>query len=559
MKISQPIDILKYNKQAKSDNNETTFKNAALLTAPFIAINRHELIGLAAIDVTSMGLPRTIIDFTRNTYAGMETAFREFSSTLNLSWIGLSGLLTAGLLAIPIKKKYDVDFKVITADSDTVDTFAKAFHKIVNKNPAASQKELAEELLNTVFADVKGWAGNSKMSTSVLHSLSCENKNAIVKTLLQEIENNKKFALKGDVAYKLLAQMNFDIPSTGNLIAKIDGKELMAEGKYFINDAYSLTKAFIQKNVVEQFAGSADTASNKFLKSFSKLAVGKTILGLTLISGIGFSIQKFNTYMTKKRTGVSGFVGDPNYKAQSANVSNDNKTQEKQKSILPHKLVTASVIGFFVFKTIGPKNPGDFLKKIQFKSYLPTLDQIKVVYGTTIIGRLLAARNKDEVRETAFRDFLGFTNFLLLGALVTKLYVNWKDKSLINYDEKVHGKGFLNWIKNSSIKSPEEIINSGLKHNVIQDNKLLPVKQLFKNNWIKPEGEIAKRLSVTNTSKLIGLLYSCIALGIAVPLINKWITNRKTAAKSAVTIAEVQPSQETKNKAVSEFLKASFK
>ena len=184
-------------------------------------------------------------------------------------------------------------------------------------------------------------------------------------------------------------------------------------------------------------------------------------------------------------------------------------------------------MGFYIFKTLNASSLRDLISKVQFKGSLPTVNQIKVVYGSTILGRLLASSDKNELRESAFRDFLGYTNFLVLGALVTKCFVNFKDKTLINYDAETQGKGLWNWLKNSSIKTHEEVINSTLKSSVIKENKVLSLKEIYKNGWIRPDGSISSKLGILNKAKLIGMLYACIALGIIVPLINKHMTEGK--------------------------------
>ena len=76
------------------------------------------------------------------------------------------------------------------------------------------------------------------------------------------------------------------------------------------------------------------------------------------------------------------------------------------------------------------------MKKIQFRGLIPTLDQFKFIYGVTIMSRFLAARDKDELRESVVKDVLGFFNWLILGNFVAKMSANAMDQSLLNYSEK---------------------------------------------------------------------------------------------------------------------------
>ena len=65
-------------------------------------------------------------------------------------------------------------------------------------------------------------------------------------------------------------------------------------------------------------------------------------------------------------------------------------------------------------------------------------------------------------------------------------------------------------------------------------------KKLYKNNWIQKDSKLAKNLSILNKANLVGILYSCIALGIVVPLVNKHMTESKRKKKAL----NVQPEQQ---------------
>ena len=186
------ITPIKYNqnyiqKEQKNKNNNITFNSSQLLTSAFTAINKHEIIGVSAIDLLSMVIPRSVIDFTRNKEAGIETAIRESSSTATHAAIGVSGLAATALLAQALKhKNYNVDFKSITANNDTVDALANTFKTIVDANPNASKKELSNLFLNKIFEDVKGLGGNTDLKESqIWFALKPENKKVIVDTLAE--------------------------------------------------------------------------------------------------------------------------------------------------------------------------------------------------------------------------------------------------------------------------------------------------------------------------------------------------------------------------------------
>lgn len=104
------------------------------------------------------------------------------------------------------------------------------------------------------------------------------------------------------------------------------------------------------------------------------------------------------------------------------------------------------MFGSGVLATIG--NPKNLVKDLQFKGFTPSIKQFKFIYGVTIMSRFLAARNDNELSESAIKDTLGFANWLILGNFVQKLVAQAFDKSLIKKD----GEGIMKWITNSVLK-----------------------------------------------------------------------------------------------------------
>lgn len=54
---------------------------------------------------------------------------------------------------------------------------------------------------------------------------------------------------------------------------------------------------------------SADIAKNTFLKAMKSMNVKRSLIGIGIASAVGVSAQPVNMYLTKKKTGKSGFVG----------------------------------------------------------------------------------------------------------------------------------------------------------------------------------------------------------------------------------------------------------
>ena len=130
-------------------------------------------------------------------------------------------------------------------------------------------------------------------------------------------------------------------------------------------------------------------------------------------------------YITKKKTGNSGFVGGG---------KEDNSTGFKIR-----KSLVAGLFGAGVLATIG--NPKNLIKDLQFKGFTPTIKQFKFIYGVTIMSRFLSSRNDNELKECSIKDTLGFANWLILGNFVQKLVAQALDKSLIKRDAGVKDSG----------------------------------------------------------------------------------------------------------------------
>ena len=185
-----------------------------------------------------------------------------------------------------------------------------------------------------------------------------------------------------------------------------------------------------------------------------------------------------------------------------------------------------------------------FLAKIQFKGMMPTINQLKFVYGMTIVSRFMCARDKDELRESMVKDTLGFLNLLILGALVTKGATRLMNKNLINIT-KDSGKGFIKWMKNSSVKSRDEVLLETLgKHGieVTKDGKALSYGKLLgqiKNLPKEVKSDLWKKLATLDIAQLIGYAYSGIFLGYYLPKINATMS----AANEEKRIARVAKEQ----------------
>ena len=294
---------------------------------------------------------------------------------------------------------------------------------------------------------------------------------------------------------------------------------------YIVENLYKLGKVFSTEKVKDAFMAAGDVAENSFLKAIKSMNVKRSLIGVGVASAVGISAQPLNMYITKKKTGNSGFVGGG---------KEDNSTGFKIR-----KSLVAGLFGAGVLATIG--NPKNLVKDLQFKGFTPTIKQFKFIYGITIMSRFLSSRNDNELKECSIKDTLGFANWLILGNFVQKLVAQGLDKSLIKRD----GKGIINWIKNSSLKTRDEVLHSALGKKVFKDGKALSYTEMVK----LADKATNKKLKILTIAQLSGYAYSGIVLGRLIPKLNIYLTNRRQA-KEAAKLAAEQNQQAAQNATV---------
>ena len=151
---------------------------------------------------------------------------------------------------------------------------------------------------------------------------------------------------------------------------------------------------------------------------------------------------------------------------------------------------------------------------------------------------MLVARDKDELRESVVKDVLGFLNWLVLGNFVAKgvaLALD-KDNSLL---KNPHETSFLK----KTLKTRDEVLIEGMKRlnlsSVTEDGKALKFSEMLKK---LPAGEagkaVRKQLRILNLAQVAGYLYSGIVLGVGIPKLNIYMTNKSEAKRKAKLAAE---------------------
>lgn len=477
-------------------NNNIPFKGPLDngLTIALRTLDTNPMANAVGIDLVSMVAPRTYVDTKeRNKYAGAETFFREFTGTLIVC---LSASYFAKGIAKITNKIINPENNINTNSWFSNDTLA--FLEEASKD-TKTNKEYVENIFNSLpektnieWVDEKKWT-KYKWDNPKYNNIQnkIKSKEEIINNIVEIIDNKSitnrdRKQLTNIIELRLTSLLKSDTVN-----AKINDKTLSTSLHNLLRDIIDMGRDVLSKQ-----------NKKEFINKIYKINRVKSIGALALASTLGLTNQYINRKITEKRTGTKGFVGDVDYKN---NIENKKNSNDKSASFILKKV--AASIGMFLMATavMKIKSPSDFIKKLEFTGPVTSGNAIKTVYAATLIGRFLASQNNDELRETVTRDYLGFLNWLVLGGFAAKGVANLLDtkrESLFN-ETKNSKKGLKHWLNDVSIKSHNEIAVQG--------------KDFAKKNMWK-----------RNVSQIAGLAYSTIALGILLPKLNIWITQKKS-------------------------------
>ena len=527
------MNIQPINPQQNKNQYKQNFTGAFELGSSALRfLDTNQAWGANAVDLCSMVIPRTTVDFiNRGPAAGTETARRESMGTFNHSMVGVYGTFAGMGLAYLFNKKFGIRADKIFANNQTVDILAKYWDEA--RQTSTEPEQYIRSYTDKIADNIKFFNTNNDKQTGYI-KMSEDAQKEFSKALSDKLLNSNSKTIEKDFSKYLHSLMVADTGAETKVV--LEGFEIRAENslKTLISNVFNVSKTFREKGIDAIFENGAD---NVFVKGLKSLNIKRSVVGLGIAAAIGMMTQPINMYLTKRKTGSDGFVG---VKGREKDNSNEFKFMK--------------LAGFLTFATGAistiTTNPKRLLSKIQFQGMTPTVNQLKLVYGLTIASRLLAARDKDELRESAVKDSLGFMNLLVLGTLVTKGVAKAFDKDLINVTDK-NSKSFWKWLTNSSLKTRDEVLYSALKEKGIQtvkDGKAIPFKELIK----LADAPLKGKLRALNIAQIAGYLYSGLVLGIGVPKLNIWMTNRSEAKRQArLAQEEKQKEQKTQDENVS--------
>ena len=265
--------------------------------------------------------------------------------------------------------------------------------------------------------------------------------------------------------------------------------------------------------------------------------------GFAIASAVGLSVQPINMYLTKLKTGTDGFVGV------------EGRSKDNSAGFKGIKTVSSAAFFSMILATLNMsplqflKAPGKFMDKMAFTGKMPTVNQLKGIYGVTIISRIFSARDKDELREVLTKDTLGYLSWLVLGDIINKLAADWLDKTVMNYKKGLKTANPFKRTYNAALKTRDEIVIETLAAQGKSTTKQVEGKTVAKSfkellkevDTLTPDVKkiTKKRLRVLNAAQLAGYLFSGLVLGLGIPNLNIYVTNAlDKKRKSATHVAQ---------------------
>lgn len=504
------LKVNTFNQNKPVYNNKLNYTGVldGVVTNGLRTLNTNPMANAVGIDLFAMVGPRTYVDTKeRNKYAGAETFFREFTGTLIVC-------LSASYLAKGIAH---IANKIIKPDTpiNPNSWFSKSSIDLLEEswNTSKDTKGYVDNVLNGV-SGVDGnkvneyknidWKGVKWVDEKCWDKITWDNpeyngihhrlktKDSVTSLVTKIIEDND--ITRKDRKNLLTVVSSRVVNALGvesNIGVSLNGKKLDTSVPNLLRDVVDMGKDVFKNSRVD---------NSKAISKLHKINSIKSLGALAIASTLGLTNQYINRKITEKRTGTKGFVGDANY---AENVSSKTSKKDNSKALFAEKLMMSAGMAAMALGVMKVKSLKDFIKKLEFTGPVTSGNAIKTVYASTLIGRFMASDSQDELRETSTRDYLGFLNWLVFGGFAAKGAANLLDPKRNNlFNQHKEGKGVRHWLNDLSLKSHNEIASKG-------------VDLAKKNMW---------KLNVAQTA---GLLYSTVALGVLLPKLNIFITNRK--------------------------------
>ena len=516
-----PVNISLQNKNHRT--SQPSFSNGgailAALARPLQYFDTNPIAGVIFLDLTSAVAPNTAIDTVkRNPDQGFET-FRRESSGLIVNCL-LPGIFVPGVAYLAKKGFLGSAFSNIAAhkiwaNKDNIDETTANWKKVSH---IEDERKRVEAFLQEGFKNLQP----NEQSKLLLDTTDASQKqrDAALKNFADAILDSKEE--NTGISAKALDAIHHDLATVYGQSKSVTikgNKTYKTPLRDYIRDNFSMSRAFMDKSINH-------SNIDDFSKNLKKLLAFKSIATMVGVGALALSMQAINRTITEKMTGRKGYSG---YKDLSIEAQ---PTEEEKQKLRRGKFLSAAWFTGLAFVSMGKLNAEIW----NFAAPTTTMNQARTLSLLTDFGRVSAADEKNELKDTTLRDTVIFMNLYVLGDYIQKGVVEIAQKmykkthgdlNLMNEAEKLDKDAPLlkrigHWVKGKSVKSFEEI--EGTATNLLKDAK---TTQLRKN--------------IITAANLTGIGYSLIALGIVIPILIAKMTNNNRTKQ----IAKVKSSTET--------------
>ena len=475
-----------------------------VLDKAFSILDKNAMIQVSFVDTVSTNIPRTLVDLKTGLAAAFETCRREFSGLfVNCLMPGL--LVKALATVLPRSKELKGTHPAQSwANGAVIDKLKEIYTNIPAQSYEGKTKEFVKKSLEAIEGlDGTTWVKYADKAEMPEFKEAAEN----IVQAISKTGRERKTLLKS--AKTKLA----DITRAENIL-KFNGSA-QANLEETLRDITDMGARFsnAEKNNIP---------IEKYAQSLKKFVNKKSLIGMALVIGIAVSVQTINRAITRKQFKAEGA---PIYKDFGKKDTTQKMDEKQKKKFFVKKLISAlSMYGLAALSMMKKPSLGMF----QFSNIFPTLDQCRWIAASTFASRMLGAEDENELRETTVRDLASFSGLYFLGDYVKKGVA-----SAIEALSKTNtGKKFLG--ENVVLLNRSKVIEKPLSNSI---GEMIKYRGKQFGNWIKnTELKTAQEVSGTkvrnlrNICRVADIAFSIVMLGILLPKYNRSVTEKKVAA-----------------------------
>ena len=539
---------MKIQSTSQTTNQQTQFKGAVDSSLRYLATN--QAIGANGVDFCFMVTPRTASDtIKRGPAAGLETFRREIMGTVNDTCIGLFGAAAGALIGCGLNKNFGLNVNKMFTAPETLNILAE------NKSEQIKDNKSQLEYIKKTLSDVKAYNPTSarsdsegfvKLSEKTINEAAeffdkaLNDKNVDFQKWVNDKVPGAKSVIMNKITEDTGAQSRYVLESADKKIKSETNLKSLLHDIYIVSDSFNQNK--VKDAFKQQIESGASVKNNAFVKGVQKFMKSRSGAGFAMASAIGLSVQPINMYLTKLKTGTDGFVGV------------EGRSKDNSAGFKGIKVISSAAFFSMILATLNISplkfltSPSKFMDKMSFTGKWPTINQLKGVYGVTIISRIFSARDKDELREVLTKDTLGYLSWLVLGDIVNKLVADRLNKSVMNYKKGNENANVFKRTFSGALKTRDEILIETLAQNGRSTTKEVggdivakSFKEMLKEvETLEPQVRnlTKKRLRALNAAQVAGYLFSGLVLGLGIPNLNIYITNTLDKKRKAQMEAE---------------------